>query len=168
MVFEMYPLRMIKDNGPIFGGDPTLLRGRSENVADDIHPPSGGPGTGNKPWSTYGFVAGGGRDVVGTDLEIVHLVCEDGLQKNKHAVIPGTVFVVRPAEGTFFGKTDRVLVACLDFFSGSENRFCHTVLCLFRQMVSCRPLQIQIIPVGTGAAGAAVNDSIARIGHIGQ
>jgi hypothetical protein len=118
-------LGMIKDQRPILDGDLTLLRDRPGNVTDDIHAPPGGPGTRNESGPTQCLVAGGGRNVVGTDVEVVHLVGKDGLQKNEHAIVPGTVFIYRQAQGTFFGETDRVLVTLLDFFPRSQNRFCH-------------------------------------------
>ena len=126
-VFRKLSLWKIEDNGPILRGDLALLRGRPRNVADDVHPPSGGTGTGNKPRSAQGLITGCGCNVIGANLEVVDLVCEHGLQKNKHTVVPGTIFILSPAKGALFGKAYRVLVASLDNFPGSENRFCDTV-----------------------------------------
>ena len=68
---------MIKDQGPVLLRYRALLRNWPGDVADNVHPPAGGPATGNKVWPAQGLVTGGGRNVLGTDIEIVHLVGKD-------------------------------------------------------------------------------------------
>jgi hypothetical protein len=72
-------LGMFKYRRPILDSDITLLRNRAGNIADDIHSPPGGTGARNKSGPAQCLVAGSGRNVIGTDVEVVYLVGKDGL-----------------------------------------------------------------------------------------
>lgn len=123
---------------PILGCDMALLRYRSRNVTDNVHPSPGCTDTGDEFGTTKGFVTGGRSDVIGTYIVILNLVSEDGLQIYERAVVPGTEFIHCPAPRTLFCKANTFFVTLLDILHRSKERTGRTECCnIQRNRIVC-------------------------------